>query len=327
MFFGYSFCLDATAHTEASGSLKQLKTVDVKNVVLDDIFIQEDSSYVVYDVDGNPTQYASLEEFKPLNENHWDKYTALHGQFNKNGDLDAGNIKYKPEDVERIRLKRRKQGDLKWQTIYERDVNPTADDPFNIIYMDYLEPGNTWIEYTYTFVIGNAEYDSNVRSVYSEFSDYFIVGADIVNNEVSNTVYHAIANVVNTPKYNRASNTVVCPGSKYPYVINNGIAQYYSGTFNAIFFPVLNCCDFDAENAWVFRNGLDVFLANGQAKIIKKFDGNIWLANIVGDITRSDGDHYQCEVQEFEWAECGNAWDTGDLYDNGFILTDVDRGD
>ena len=323
MFLGYTFCRDNTSHTEISSDLKTIRTADVKGVVVDELYMTKDSTLTTYDDDGTPTVAESIVDYVVPYQRYWDKNTVLHADFDQ--DIKAGNIKYDVDEVQAVKLKRRKHGDLKWQTIYEQEIDKSAENPFNFTFKDYLEPSNTDIDYCYTFVIDGNDYDSIFITERSDFSDFFIIGADIENNQVKNTVYHAIANVVNTPKYNRASNTIVCPGSKYPYVINNGIAQYYSGTFNAIFFPVLNCCEFDAENAWVFRNGLDKFLANGQAKLIKKFDGNIWLANIVGDITRSDGDHYQCEVQEFEWVECGDPWSAGDLYDNGFILTDTDR--
>ena len=79
------------------------------------------------------------------------------------------------------------------------------------------------------------------------------------------------------------------------------------------------------KNGWKYRNEIDQFLTNGEPKILKSFEGDIWLVNVVNSITRRTNDHYQNVSSQFEWVEAGNPFSIGDLYDNGFINTDVDR--
>lgn len=329
MFFGFSFASDGTCQTQVVGHGTTITYVEVEDVIIDELYACHGATLTIPNEDGVMTQYTE-ETFQTPNDIYWDRYTAMHAQFN--GDAFAGNIKIKPEDVKSIKIKRRKAGDLAWQTIYMRDVNLDEDDPFNVFMMDYLEPSKTDIEYTYSFSKYNEEktatldYDAVAQTVRSEFDNYFIVGANVgENNEVENTVYQAIANAVTIPNYSRASNTIVSPGSKYPYVVNNGIAKYYSGTFSAAFFPIEDCCRVEGNDAYKLRNQIDEFLTDGDVKILKKFDGDIWMINVVGDIKRNDEGHWNYISQSFDWVEAGNVWSITDLYDNAFINTDIDR--
>lgn len=79
------------------------------------------------------------------------------------------------------------------------------------------------------------------------------------------------------------------------------------------------------EHGAALRNTLDEFLTDGYPKILKTFDGDIYMAAITGDISRNNGQHYQNVGQSWEWVEVGDPNDCGDLYDYGFINTDIGR--
>ena len=79
------------------------------------------------------------------------------------------------------------------------------------------------------------------------------------------------------------------------------------------------------EHGAVLRNTIDEFLTDGYPKILKTYDGDIYLAAITGDISRNNGQHYQNVGQSWEWVEVGDPNDCGDLYDYGFINTDIGR--
>ena len=51
----------------------------------------------------------------------------------------------------------------------------------------------------------------------------------------------------------------------------------------------------------------------------------MWMVDIINAIPRSNDGHYQLVSQSIEWVESGDPFSIGDLYDNGFINTDVDR--
>ena len=329
MFFGFSFAADGTSQTQVVGHGTTVKYVEVKDVIIDELYACHGATLTIPNTDGVPTQYTE-ETFRTPDDVYWDRYTAIHAQYN--GDAFGGNIKIEPEEVQAIKVKRRRKGELAWQTIYYKIVDLSEEDPFNVFMMDYLEPSQTDIEYTYSFAKYNedrtsvTDYDAVAQSVRSEFDNYFIVGAEVDSNGDSQyTVYQAIANAETIPMYNRASNTIVSPGSKYPYIVNNGIAKYYSGTFSAAFFPIEDCCRLEGQDAYLMRNQIDEFLTDGNVKILKKFDGDIWMINVVGDIKRNNEGHWNYISQSFDWAESGNVKSVGDLYDNGFINTDIDR--
>ena len=333
MFFSWSFASDGSSYTELGGHGTTVNYVEIKDVIVDEFYACHGSTLMIPNEEKVMTQY-DLESYHTPNDVYWGRDTAIHAQFN--GDAFGGNIKIKPEEVKSIKIKRRRKGDFAWQTFYMRDVDLNEQDPFNVFMMDYLEPSETDIEYTYSFskyVIdeegnntGVIDVDAVVQDVRSEFDNYFIIGAEIDDdNEVHNTVYQAMANANTIPNYNRASNTIVSPGSKYPYIVNNGIAKYYSGTFSAVFFHIEDCCRIEEEDSYKLRNQIDEFLTDGNVKILKKFNGDLWMINVVGDIKRNDEGHWNYISQSFDWAEAGNVRSITDLYDNAFINTDIDR--
>ena len=63
----------------------------------------------------------------------------------------------------------------------------------------------------------------------------------------------------------------------------------------------------------------DAFIKNGKPKIIKDWNGNIWLVKIVGDISTSYNNSYGMGVMDtsFSWVEQGQYDNQEDLYRNG----------
>lgn len=242
----------------------------------------------------------------------WDFNTHLHALYRN--DLYAGNVSYSESIVQKIKIKKRYKGSFTWKTIYEKEIHTNED--FAIELYDYLEPSHREIEYAYVAVIANADTDTISTSVYSEFNSHFVVG--------QKELYPAIFDTALTRQYNRESKTIVSPGAKYPYVINNGIAKYYSGNLTATFIEIKDCLP-DVENGWLYRNKIDEFLADGKAKILKTFEGDMYMINIVGTLPRTENGHFQNVSHQIDWVECGDPTMISDLYDNGFIDTDVDR--
>ena len=242
----------------------------------------------------------------------WDFNTLLHGLYQ--GDTNAGNVSYTEEIVSKVKIKKRFAGDFVWTTIYEKNINVNED--FNFEFYDYYEPSNRDIEYAYVAVIAGSDSDTFFNTVHSRFHSYFLCGKDIS--------YPMILDTSNDITYNRESNIIVSPGRKYPYVVHNGMAHYYSGTLKATFIEPKNC-RFDTANGWKYRNQLDRFLTDGSPKILKSFEGDMWMVNISGSLPRTQNGHYQNISHQIEWVECGDPTLIGDLYDNGFIDTDIDR--
>lgn len=242
----------------------------------------------------------------------WTYNTYLHALFQN--DVYAGNVSYSESIVQKIKIKKRYKGDFSWKTIYEKEIH--NNDDFAIEFYDYYSPSKRDIEYAYAAVISGADTDTISTTVYSEFECYFICD--------KSSSYPMILDTANTVNYNRESQTIISPGHKYPYVVNNGIARYYSGSVNATFIE-LGVNGFDVENGWNYRNQIDRFLSDGKPKILKSFEGDMYMVNVTGNLSRTEHGHYQNISHSFEWVECGNPTRVDDLYDNGFIDTDTDR--
>ena len=299
MFLGISFA--GTNESVANNYVAEdnISSITISNLILGEMYATKDV----------------LLKFNWKIPTGWSNDTYLHAEYN-DGTLHAGNIKYATSAVSSIRIKKRFVGDFDWKTIYEQPVVTNED--FAVEFYDYYEPTGREVEYVYVVVTSNAETDSATNSVMSEFDTYFICGPH-------GESYPMILNMEQTLTYKRQSNVITPPGSKYPYVVNNGITQYYAGNINVSFIKPDNNCSFDIENAWKYRNEIDQFLANGELKIIKSFEGDIWMVNVINDIPRSNAGHYQLVNHQIEWVEAGSPYSIADLYDGGFINTDVDR--
>ncbi len=297
MFLGTAFAGGVNALSNTTAVPSAISTITLSNMVLDEIYATKNV----------------LVNFNWNIPDVWDWDTMLHAKYN--GNTEAGNITYSKDVIQKVKIKKRYKGDFNWKTIYEQDVNEIED--LNINFYDQYSPAQTDVEYAYVAVIANTDMNTIYADVRSEFDCYFICDADVS--------YPMILDVENNVTYNRESQVIVSPGRKYPYVNHNGIAKYYSGTMTATFIKMDDNCQFDVTNGWKYRNQIDEFLTNGKAKIIKSFEGNMWMVNTSGSISRSVNGHYQNVAQSFEWVECGDPNSIGDLYDNGFIDTDVDR--
>lgn len=298
MFFGTTFASSKDAISNTSVSDNTITTLTFSNMILDELYSTE----------------AVLVNFDWKIPEDWDADTYLHSKYQET--IHAGNVSYSPEMVSKIKIKRRFKGEFEWKTIYEQPVKTLED--LAVHYTDYLVPSNHEVEYAYVAVINGIDTDSATNSVETDFETYFLCGN-------GGEVYPMIINVDNQVTYNRESNIIKSPGRKYPYVINNGITQYYSGSLKVSFIRMDDKCQLDAENGWKYRNELDRFLTNGEPKILKSFEGDMWMVDIINAIPRSNEGHYQLVSQSIEWVESGDPFSIGDLYDNGFINTDVDR--
>lgn len=254
-----------------------------------------------------------------------DYETIMHCTYNET--INAGNLTYSREQLHAIKLKRRypDMNNNSQKTVYYQDTFESLED-YNISMIDYLQPSNTNVEYLFVPVLENESEvpdtdNANKASVYSQFYTWYIVGQD--------AIYPCIIDMECTPSANAEIGTIVPLNSKYAYTIRNGSSQYYSGTMTATFIEIV-CNDksypVKAEEGWKYRNMIDKFLLDGRAKIIKSFEGDIYLAGISNAPKRTMNGHWQNISTNFEWVEIGNWEHVGDLYDNAFINTDVDRG-
>jgi hypothetical protein len=166
-------------------------------------------------------------------------------------------------------------------------------------------------EYAVAHVSNGIELGYVKTSVVSDFD-----GALISDGTTS---YHILLEpTVDTLTKNRPSSIIETLGNKYPYLFYGSEANYFSGTFNGVAIEFNDLYDeFDITGGTDYRNKLAEWLTNGEAKVLKLFDGRRWLIGIDGGAKLTYSDHYDKGEIEFDFVEIGDLEDESDLYNNG----------
>ena len=270
---------------------------------------------------------------------HWSYKTLFVVNFDEN--LSGGNITHSTESVKGIKIKRKLPQETNWKTIYYKQ-NISSSKDFDLVdeegnqLVDFLEPNDTDIEYMYVPVFhsdeeGTEDIDINSRvvKVHSHFEADVVVGRNDYDLMVG---YPARLNPTFNYQRQRNNNAITTLGSKYPFVINNGLTDYYSGEMQAIFMLLRDDCSLDIEGSDRYRDNLNTFLSNGKAKLIKTCEGQLFLVAINGAITNNSQGYYTGDNKlanivntKFNWTQIGDALDINDLYDNNFINSNIDE--
>ncbi|WP_333648344.1 hypothetical protein [Lacrimispora sp.] len=296
MFLGNSFASSKETLISSAVEAKNIQQLAVKSAVLDEIYVSNN--------------LIDITNFDASIPSDWGFNTLLHAEFM--GDLHGGNVGFSTDVVEFIRIKRRLKNEPTFKTIYEKPINKNED--FEIILLDYTEPiGN--IEYAYVPVISGGEGNYISNGVESKFESYFICEKDVS--------YPIILDTAFKKQLNHLVGVVELPNRLKPVVIKGGITNYYSGDMECTFIENRDC-QWLIDSSWEYRNQIYQFLTNGRPKILKDFEGNSWMIAITSGISE-DSDHHEHVKSKFSVVECGETSSIGDLYDNGFIDTDLDR--
>ena len=243
----------------------------------------------------------------------WDYSTIIHALFN--GNLSGGNMEFYVDQVSSLRIKRREAGAFDWITLFDVPIN--APDDFQFTRLDKYARANTEYEYGMVPVVNDMEGEIIYASILSDFDGVFISEKDIT--------YGTILDVEISAQKNRESSTIVTHGRKYPYVISNGYSDYYSGSISGSFIEQDQLTKmYDVENGVNYRRRLDAFLNNGRPKVIKTYDGRMWIAKCTGAPSQDDSRYIYAPITRFSFTEIADAESSHDLYINGFIDCDIE---
>ncbi len=297
MFLGSSFASSKESLTYSFASSSDVTDLTIANAVFDEIY-----STV------NLTPMAETDFKIPA---IWGFDTRLHALFQDN--LYGGNVSFTESIVESIRIKKKVKGDKKFKTIYEKSI--TSNDDFKIELMDYYEPVGT-VEYAYVPVISGGENSYITNQIESFFDSYFIC-----ENNIS---YPMILDTGFEKKLTQKTSLIELLGREKPVILKGGRVRYYAGDVSCTFIE-LTKDGWQTHTSWDYRNGIYDFLTNGKPKILKDYLGNIYMVAVTSGDISEESDHYEHVITKFSVAECGSAYDPGDLYDNGFINADIDR--
>ncbi len=297
MFLGSTFASSKESLTSSFAASSDVTDLTIANAVFDEIY--------------STVNVVSLAEKDYKIPDVWGFDTRLHALFQDN--LYGGNVSFTESIVESIRIKKKVKGDKKFKTIYEKSI--TSNDDFKIELMDYYEPVGT-VEYAYVPVISGGENSYITNRIESFFDSYFICEKDISYPMILDTGFDK--------KLTQKTSLIELLGREKPVILKGGRIRYYTGDISCTFIE-LKEDGWQTHTSWDYRNGIYDFLTNGKPKILKDFLGNVYMLAVTsGDITE-ESDHYEHVITKFSVAECGSAYDPGDLYDNGFINADFDR--
>ncbi len=288
-FIHYNFLTDGNALDPFPSNVGDLDTVKIQGAVFNDLVITRDVS--------SPYGTTVPED--------WDIYTILLATFNDT--LKAGNVDISIEDIDSIRIKRRKLGEFDWQTIHEQEINSLQDLIFSG--EDYFALNQTEYEYAWVPVLSNVEGTYIIESIESKFQGVFIADADVI--------YKLSAGVSYGPSEQTQLVAVYNPlGKKYPIYVSNGATNYQTGSVTAkIIGNYENTHRFDRKEMVQQKNNMLKWLTNKRAKVLKDSNGNMWLIFITGSPSVTYDAQWGNGMMEisFQYGEIGDVNDKEDM--------------
>jgi hypothetical protein len=252
-----------------------------------------------------------------IEEPSWSYDTILDCDFN--GNIAGGNVSYTLEQLSSIQIKRRLYDPSNlgnWTVLC--DIEVVNEGSIGFTMTDNLMPNGYTIEYAIVPIINGAEGLYITDNVESKFNGVYICDLDTMFKLYANVEYGDIIN-------NQSIGVVETIGSQYPTIIRNNKIDYKKGSVKG----KLLGANFETtrkinRNDVVTQiNNYEKFLKNGKAKIIKDWNGNVWLITVVGAPTTTYDSNYGMGIAStnFEWVEQGKYSNQEDLYINGLSDT------
>ena len=247
----------------------------------------------------------------------WDFDTIFHADFNNS--TNAGNVDWNLDSVSHLIVKRRDTSKFQWITIAVKEIPALEDFSDGIKGNDYTNASHVEYEYAIVPVLHGTEGLYHTVFVDSQFHDIFLVEKNCIIGTPSSDGFcdttRRVPSSVNETIHN-----------KYPSYIRNTLANYDKGNCKGKFIELdEEHCDFSVADALrvPYQRKIMDFLADGMPKLLKHFDGRIWLAAVTGDPTDTATGTYNNRDISFEWTEIGNYESERDLYNTN--LSDVEE--
>lgn len=238
----------------------------------------------------------------------WVDETLLNATFD--GTIDAGTISKFIGNIDHLAIQRQEVGTNDWITIQILYKDESGSVPANFTMYDTYEKNNTL--YTYQIVPIDKQGNQGTalqKDVLSYFYDAYI--AD------SNHIYKITYEYSLGSMQKNQTNAVYTPyGAQYPTVVYNSVNRYDSGTITAI---LLAPTSENTTTSYLDRmaqvkliNEFNSWLANGKAKILKDFNGNLKIINVINPISNN----YYKELGNGLASTTFNFVETGDFSQN-----------
>lgn len=292
-FIRYNFISDGNALDPYPTDIQNITNTKIQNAIYNDFYITKDVT----------TPYNTIIPTE------WDIYTILLATLD--GTLNAGSVEYTVDDIDAIRIKRRKLGEFDWVTLYEQEINNVND--FMFSGTDYFARNEEEYEYAWVPIINGNEGNYVINNIESKFQGVFICDAD--------RIYKFYAGVAYGPSQQTQQVGIYNPiGQKYPIYVTNGANNYQTGSLTAkIVGNYENTHVLDRKEMVQEKNNLVQWLTNKKAKILKDFNGNMWLIFCTGAPSISYDSQWGNGMMEmsFQWGEIGDPNNIQDMQNVG----------
>lgn len=297
LFLGTTFFSGRNTIDPSPTKAKDIHNISIQNGTHDQLFVSK-----------NPN--LSVEN----GYDDWDFDTVLNADYDK-GNPDAGNSGFSLNNTDTVVVKCREIGTMDWITIYTKDIKSIED--FDIKISDYFRPSKLEFEYMVVSVCNGVENSYMTKDIYSEFECMCVCDKD----NIYGTLYD-LDFMDNTTEIK--SNVLELLNSEYPNIVSNNSLHYEKGTTTGSFIKL------NQDNGQVvllsglkYRDSVKKWLNNKRPKILKFYDGRIWLISVNGSISDNGKEHNDLRQLSFDWVEIGNVNDMETLYING--LSDVGK--
>ena len=277
-----------------------ITNVKLYNGIFDNFYISRDG-----------TKVTTLE--KPT----WDYYTTLSCDFDNN--INGGNINYLLTQLNSMRVKHRKIGTYQWITLDEIPIETYEDLNFSVI--DKYTPSGIPYEWAIVPVMnGNIEGNYSTNTLTPKFDGVFIIDSDNVYRLYNGVLYNGDTSV-------QAQGQLQPFGSKYPILVENSNVDYQMGSITGTLFndEFYDTRQIDRNKIVQLKENFDKFLKNKKFKVWKDWNGNIKLFKVSGSPTIAYNNAYGNGIVNttFAWVEQGDVDNKQDLYELGFIKSNI----
>ena len=210
-----------------------------------------------------------------------------------------------------------------WLTLYSQPISQANDMDFTFI--DFLNQYGKTYKYALVPLLTQTQSGVEVEveggytvsnEVQSVFDGVFIADSTGSQKCKANVGYGNV-------DMNQVVGSITPIGAKYPIIITNSHNQYHNGSISGTIVPDDyyfngNLSRIDMVNK---RNELEQFLTNKRVKVIKDWNGNIWLVMIAGNVSCTFNNNYGMGIVDFStnWIEVGDPTNQQDLQATGLI--------
>lgn len=190
-------------------------------------------------------------------------------------------------------IKRKESDESVWDTIKTIAVTVAAD--LNYIFIDKYTRSRRTYDYSFTPMNGTTPGTPVTKSIYCDFDSMLI--------EDSTATYELDLNLDTDFDTNNSLIYQETLNSKYPFVISNGLSDYFSGSIEVLPLPL------DANNrptivgSQKYKERFIDFLKNGNDKLLKLPRGQMWMVSIDAKPKLNKSDFEGAETVKFSFTE------------------------